>query len=512
MKAQKLIAAGENESTVFKNCRDGIHTDVFETICAFLNGRGGTILLGVNENGSVLGLRERVIPDIIKGLERAMQNPEIFWPVFSLEPEEEIVEGKHILALTVPESPEVHALRGQIFMRRDSQNVRLERREELARLYVRKQDIYTERKIYPFLREHDLREELISRVRALALTEDEKHPWGCLENGALLAEMNLSGINYETGERGLRFLAALLLGKDSTIRNIFGNTDIYCEKQEEGRVVRLHLETNLLDEAEKITGFLENILGKEKAAAFAAVFLTEREYTCAHTAKIRVSERGVTAEFFGSMGRFGNPLLVKILRGLGLYREEHMTDMSLKRKDGLCLLCVSKGRSEKQSGRRSDATVSVQKKQSIQRKQSFENGEGENVPSEENIPEGTTAASGFAKEVIQETLPFVTDAYAQRTEPFTPQERQTEILKMMAENDRVSIGTMVRSLQVTKRTILRDIDKLKKQHLVIREGSEKNGRWLLVPPQEALSQRVLAQEESAQEMPPQGNDEQENHD
>lgn len=50
---------------------------------------------------------------------------------------------------------------------------------------------------------------------------------------------------------------------------------------------------------------------------------------------------------------------------------------------------------------------------------------------------------------------------------------------MMAENDRVSVGAMVRNLQVTKRTVLRDIDKLKKQNLVIREGSEKSGRWIL---------------------------------
>ena len=46
MTAQKLITVGENENTVFRSCKDGIHTNVFETICAFLNTRGGTLLLG----------------------------------------------------------------------------------------------------------------------------------------------------------------------------------------------------------------------------------------------------------------------------------------------------------------------------------------------------------------------------------------------------------------------------------------------------------------------------------
>ena len=63
---------------------------------------------------------------------------------------------------------------------------------------------------------------------------------------------------------------------------------------------------------------------------------------------------------------------------------------------------------------------------------------------------------------------------------FTPEERQQQILQMMAEDEKVNISTMVKSLQVTKRTILRDIDKMKKQGLLVREGSEKNGRWLLL--------------------------------
>lgn len=51
---------------------------------------------------------------------------------------------------------------------------------------------------------------------------------------------------------------------------------------------------------------------------------------------------------------------------------------------------------------------------------------------------------------------------------------------MMAEDEKVNISSMVKNLQVTKRTILRDIDKMKKMGLLVREGSEKNGRWLLL--------------------------------
>lgn len=466
MRAQRLIAAGAGNNIVFKNCRDGIHTDVFETICAFLNEGGGTLLLGVNENGSVSGLSKRAVPEVIKGLARAVSNPDIFLPAAFIMPEEEILDGKHILVLDIPESPEVHGMRGQVFVRRGGQTLRLERREELARLYLRKQDMYTERKLYPFLRENDLRPELLSRIRALAQMQKSGHPWGDLSDHALLAEMNLSGVNYETGERGLRFLAALLCGKDYTIRNIFGNTEVFCEKRTDAQIQRLQLDTNLLDEAEKITGFLEDALG-ESAADFTSVFLTEREYTGAYPAKICVTEKEVIAEFAGSLGRCGNPLLRRLFCEMGLYHNGAEKKFKLQDENGICTLIADR-QAEKKS------------KEAVKPAKAEKNREAEKV---EDAEKAEKAVQLKQNDGVQETLPFVADVYASCEGRLTPGERQEKIMKMMAENERVSIGTMVRTLQVTKRTILRDIDRLKKQGLVLREGSEKSGRWLLCPVQ-----------------------------
>ena len=311
MTAQKLITVGENENTVFRSCKDGIHTNVFETICAFLNTRGGTLLLGVDESGEVYGFKERAIPDIIQALKMATQNADTFQPPFEMEPVREIVDGKYVLVLNVPESANVHALRGKVFVRRGTENIRVERKEELTRLYVQKQEIYTERKIYPFMRENDLSDSLIERAKALLLMKNEEHPFGRLENHALLKEMNLSGINYETGERGLRLLAGLLFGKDMTLRNLFANTAVTCERQVDGETQRLNMETNLLDEAEKLIRFLQPAAGEETAKAFVSEFLLSREYTSAYPAKITASSQKLTAEFAVSMGRFGNPMLKK---------------------------------------------------------------------------------------------------------------------------------------------------------------------------------------------------------
>ena len=486
MKAQKLIAAGQNTRSVWKSCRNGVHTDVFETICAFLNSGGGTLLLGVEENGNVTGLSVRAISEIIKGLKKAAANTDIFRPSFYLFPEEEILSGRHVLVLEVPDSPEVHALRGQVFVRRGSRNVRLEHREELARLYTKKQTVYTERKIYPFLKETDLQEALLTKVRTRM--QQEEHPWGSLEGRRLLEAMNLAGVDYETGERGLRFLAALLLGKDSTIRNIFGNTEIFCEKQEDERIWKIHLETNLLDEIENVQEFLADVLDEEDRNEFLYAFFTEREYSAALPAKISVSEREVTAEFAGGMGKYGNPLLGKILRTLGMAWEKRSGRLQMEQEDGICTMRMEKSpqktvkeplEAEETLSEMEKAEEKLPKLQQTEEKlQELEEKPDETVETVER-PQETKTISQKKQVVVQQTLPFMTNVYTNYEEKLTPEERQREILKMMEENDRVSVGTMVRNLQVTKRTVLRDIEKLKKQNLVSREGSEKSGRWIL---------------------------------
>lgn len=52
----KLISKGENLHVAFKTSTSKITKDVFDTLCAFSNREGGTIILGVKDNGEILGL------------------------------------------------------------------------------------------------------------------------------------------------------------------------------------------------------------------------------------------------------------------------------------------------------------------------------------------------------------------------------------------------------------------------------------------------------------------------
>ena len=53
---ETLLTIGENIVIEFKRAGDGPKHDTYESICAFLNRNGGDVLLGVTDDGEVVGV------------------------------------------------------------------------------------------------------------------------------------------------------------------------------------------------------------------------------------------------------------------------------------------------------------------------------------------------------------------------------------------------------------------------------------------------------------------------
>ncbi len=53
---RKLIDAGDGINIEFKENKSKLNKDVYKPVCAFLNRIGGHLLLGVKDNGSLLGV------------------------------------------------------------------------------------------------------------------------------------------------------------------------------------------------------------------------------------------------------------------------------------------------------------------------------------------------------------------------------------------------------------------------------------------------------------------------
>lgn len=108
----------------------------------------------------------------------------------------------------------------KIYDRINDSDVKVSSTSRIAALYIRKQNIFTEQKVYKYVQLEDLRADIISLCRQRAINKRSDHPWKNLSDIVLLKSAKLFSENYETGEKGFNLAAVLLLGKDDVIGSI----------------------------------------------------------------------------------------------------------------------------------------------------------------------------------------------------------------------------------------------------------------------------------------------------
>ena len=84
---KSVFEIGETVAVEFKRCGNGIETDVYETVCSFLNRFGGDLFMGVLNDGTVLGVPEKAAPDMVKNFISCVSNPLLFSPTIYLVPD-----------------------------------------------------------------------------------------------------------------------------------------------------------------------------------------------------------------------------------------------------------------------------------------------------------------------------------------------------------------------------------------------------------------------------------------
>ncbi|MBW2342103.1 MAG: putative DNA binding domain-containing protein [Deltaproteobacteria bacterium] len=174
--------------------------DVAETLCAFGNADGGTLLLGINDDGSLSGMdypddKIRVIRDAPKNLIRPFLKPEI---------QEVSYTGKRLLIFTVKWLPEVYQLTdGRYLLRIGDANMPFPA-EQIEMLKKGKRKALFESHFEPTASLNDIDTELISES-GLRIGLPEK-PEDLLYRFRLL--------DYEDGRPKLKLAALLLFGKD----------------------------------------------------------------------------------------------------------------------------------------------------------------------------------------------------------------------------------------------------------------------------------------------------------
>ena len=86
-KIKHIISKSEGISIEFKKAGKQLPQNLFETVCAFLNRKGGEILLGIGNNKNIIGIDDNKIETFCKQIANLSNNPQKLFPSFLLEPQ-----------------------------------------------------------------------------------------------------------------------------------------------------------------------------------------------------------------------------------------------------------------------------------------------------------------------------------------------------------------------------------------------------------------------------------------
>ncbi len=346
---QSFLTIGETVAVEFKRCGNGIESDTYESVCSFLNRFGGDLFIGVLDDGTVIGVPENAASDMVKNFISVVSNPAIFSPTVYLTPNIIEDEGGHkVIHVHIPPSAEVHSYKKVIYDRVDDSDVKVTATTAIAQMYIRKQNLYTEKKIFPYAKLEDLRLDLLPKVRQMAVNNaGGSHPWKNMSDEELLKSAGLYGMDRVTGESGYNLAAIMLLGKDDVILDVCPTylTDallrkVNIDRYDDREIVR----TNLIESYDKLMGFarkhlldkffleddvrvsLRNILAREMISNL----LMHREFTSSYMAKFVIEKNQMYVENANRAVKDGyitpdnmepnpkNPIIASFFRNIGL--------------------------------------------------------------------------------------------------------------------------------------------------------------------------------------------------
>ena len=273
------------------------------------------MFLGVLDDATVEGVPPKAASDMVKNFISIISNPNIFSPTIYLVPEILDFEGKTVIHVHIPPSAEVHSYRKDVYDRVESADIRVTATAQIAQMYIRKQNIFTEKKIYPYVQLEDLRLDLLPKLRIMAVnnSENQNHPWSTMSDEELLKSAGLYGKDRVTGEQGYNLAAVMLLGKDDVIMDVAPayvtdalvrrvNTDRYDDREV--------IKTNLIESYERLIEFgRKHLLDKffleeDQRKSLRTIIIREmianvlvhREFTSSYQAKFVIEKERMYVE------------------------------------------------------------------------------------------------------------------------------------------------------------------------------------------------------------------------
>ena len=458
---KNLIQNGEKIDVEFKESKNSLSKDVFDTVCSFNNRNGGHILLGVNDKGEIVGVSKDKVDKVIKEFTTAINNPQKMYPSLYLLPETFEIEGKQVIYIRVPEGYQVCRHNGRIWDRSYEGDINITDHSELVyKLYARKQGSYFVNKVYPNLDIDFLDASVIAKAKSMAAARNKNHVWENMSNEELLRSANLILTDPETKREGITLAAILLFGKDNSIMSVLPQhkTDAIFRVENKDRYDdRDAVITNLIDSYDRLIEFgqkhlndlfvldgIVNVNARDRILReIVSNTLAHRDYSSGYPAKMIIDDEKITVENSNLAHGMGvldlqkfepfpkNPAISKVFREIGLADE-----LGSGMRNTYKYTQLYSGQNPVFEEGDIFRTIIPLKKIATQKVG------GENVP--RNVPR------------------------------MSPEELKSKIVEMIKKDSKVSRKFMAETLGVSEKTITRYIKEIPNIRYV---GKGKNGHW-----------------------------------
>ena len=463
-KIKKIIADGENGWVEFKRCGNGIESDVYESVCAFANHFGGIILCGVLDDGTINGLPLKAITAMKKNFVSVVSNPALFSPTLMLEPESIEIDGKIILCIQVPSSSDLHTYKKVIFDRIFEADVKVTSTTKIAEMYIRKQNIFTEKKVFKYAGMSELEEGAVERCRQLALIKNSEHPWKNMTDEELVKSAHLFDKDWQTGDEGMTLAGLLLLGREDVIMSVCPTykTDAILRRVNLDRYDdRLLIYKNLIESYDLLMQFAQKhlsdkffmegiqtvslrdkivremvsnlLMHREFSSAYISKFVIEKERIYTENPCRAQNHVEITPENFTPISK--NPIIAHFFTNIGYADELGSGTRNLFKY------------SELYSGKR---PVMIED-------EIFTT----SVPLDENYSADYQISTAQTSKNTELT------------------KRQQAIIELMKEAPEITAVQIAEKLGISSRTVENEIKELRQSGYIERQGAKKDGEWIV---------------------------------
>jgi ATP-dependent DNA helicase RecG len=392
-----------------------------------------------------------------KNFVNMLNNPQKISPSLFLNLEEIEVDGKLLLYAYIPISAQVELCSGKIYDRIEDADVDVTKSTDIAaQLYVRKSTTYSEREIFPYVTENELRLDLVKRAQKMAVALVPDHPWVGMTPTELLRNAKLFEEDWRTGKKGFNLAAILLFGRDDVIASCAPGykTDALLRRENVDRYDdRLTVGTNLIEAYDRLMEFIAKhtpdkffLVNDQRVSArtwiareLVSNLLVHREYSKGFLARLIIEKDRIYAENWNRSNAHGridpndfspdakNPLLAWFFVNIG--RADYMG-----------------------SGIR-------------------------------NLYKYTKLYSGGEPELVEgdvfkTIVPFTTADDVVENVALNP--TAVSIADMLRKSPAATAEDIANKLSLSRRTVQRHLKTLKDSGVIRRVGSDKSGHWEIV--------------------------------